>query len=201
MRLDDRVTIATPEGVTLELVLAGLGSRFLARLLDSVIQGAIIIALTVGLAAFNAGTNVGGGVLVGIVLGVVIGAQPIQIVVITIGTALLGYFTPNMVVYQLAYNRSEQLRRELPDALDLLTITVEAGLGHMGIHRNLIHPKFGNFVLLGTVLVEAEVPNPNAVLKPGASNSESARIGLFCRIRGSLKKTGSRSSILVASRL
>ena len=33
-------------------------------------------------------------------------------------------------------------------------IAVEAGLGHMGIHRNLIHPKFGNFVLLGTVLVE-----------------------------------------------
>jgi hypothetical protein len=32
-------------------------------------------------------------------------------------------------------------------------IAVEAGLGHMGIHRNLIHPTFGNFVLLGTVLV------------------------------------------------
>ena len=38
MHLDDRITIATPEGVTLELVLAGLGSRFLARLLDTVIQ-------------------------------------------------------------------------------------------------------------------------------------------------------------------
>ncbi|MGE3529843.1 MAG: 4Fe-4S binding protein, partial [Methyloceanibacter sp.] len=36
-------------------------------------------------------------------------------------------------------------------------IAVEAGLGHMGIHRNLIHPRFGNFVLLGTVLVETEV--------------------------------------------
>ena len=36
-------------------------------------------------------------------------------------------------------------------------IAVEAGLGHMGIHRNLIHPKFGNFVLLGTVLVDVEV--------------------------------------------
>src|SRR5262245_18401786 len=30
------------------------------------------------------------------------------------------------------------------------------GLGHMGIHRNVIHPKFGNFVLLGTVLLDAE---------------------------------------------
>ena len=48
MRLDDRVTIATPEGVTLELILAGLGSRFIARLLDSVIQGAIILALFIG---------------------------------------------------------------------------------------------------------------------------------------------------------
>jgi len=36
-------------------------------------------------------------------------------------------------------------------------IAVEAGLGHMGIHRNLIHPKFGNFVLLGTVLTELDV--------------------------------------------
>jgi ferredoxin-NADP reductase/Fe-S-cluster-containing hydrogenase component 2 len=35
-------------------------------------------------------------------------------------------------------------------------IAIEAGLGHMGIHRNLIHPKFGNFVLLGTVLIETE---------------------------------------------
>ena len=36
-------------------------------------------------------------------------------------------------------------------------IAVAAGLGHMGIHRNVIHPKFGNFILLGTVLVDAEV--------------------------------------------
>ena len=36
-------------------------------------------------------------------------------------------------------------------------IAVAAGLGHMGIHRNVIHPKFGNFILLGTILVDAEV--------------------------------------------
>ncbi len=41
-------------------------------------------------------------------------------------------------------------------------IAVEAGLGHMGIHRNLIHPKFGNFVLLGTVLTEAVVESHDA---------------------------------------
>jgi ferredoxin len=36
-------------------------------------------------------------------------------------------------------------------------VAVAAGLGHMGIHRNVIHPKFGNFILLGTVLVEADI--------------------------------------------
>jgi Fe-S-cluster-containing hydrogenase component 2 len=36
-------------------------------------------------------------------------------------------------------------------------LAVAAGLGRMGIHRNVIHPKFGNFVLLGTVLIDAEV--------------------------------------------
>jgi NAD-dependent dihydropyrimidine dehydrogenase PreA subunit len=36
-------------------------------------------------------------------------------------------------------------------------VAIAAGLGRMGIHRNVIHPKFGNFVLLGTVLLDAEV--------------------------------------------
>jgi Fe-S-cluster-containing hydrogenase component 2 len=36
-------------------------------------------------------------------------------------------------------------------------IAVAAGLGQMGIHRNVIHPKFGNFVLLGTVLVDLPI--------------------------------------------
>ncbi len=36
-------------------------------------------------------------------------------------------------------------------------VAVAAGLGMMGIHRNVIHPKFGNFILLGTILMEAEV--------------------------------------------
>jgi Fe-S-cluster-containing hydrogenase component 2 len=35
-------------------------------------------------------------------------------------------------------------------------VAVAAGLGHMGIHRNVIHPKFGNFILLGTILIAAE---------------------------------------------
>lgn len=36
-------------------------------------------------------------------------------------------------------------------------VAVAAGLGMMGIHRNVIHEKFGNFILLGTILLAAEV--------------------------------------------
>src|SRR5207244_12019108 len=36
-------------------------------------------------------------------------------------------------------------------------VAVAAGLGMMCIHRNVIHPKFGNFILLGTILLDAEV--------------------------------------------
>lgn len=32
-----------------------------------------------------------------------------------------------------------------------------AGIGRMGLHRNVIHPVFGSFILLNTVLIEAEV--------------------------------------------
>ncbi|ARV59605.1 4Fe-4S ferredoxin [Nostocales cyanobacterium HT-58-2] len=36
-------------------------------------------------------------------------------------------------------------------------VAVAAGLGHIGIHRLVIHPKFGNFIVLGTILIDAEV--------------------------------------------
>jgi uncharacterized RDD family membrane protein YckC len=54
VQLDDRVTLVTPEGVALELILAGLGSRFLARLLDTVIQGVLIFALLATVGALQA---------------------------------------------------------------------------------------------------------------------------------------------------
>ncbi len=32
-----------------------------------------------------------------------------------------------------------------------------AGLGKIGIHRNVIHPKFGSLIFLGTVLIDRRV--------------------------------------------
>lgn len=36
-------------------------------------------------------------------------------------------------------------------------IAEAAGLGKKGIHRNVIHPRFGNFILLGTVAIDAPI--------------------------------------------
>ncbi|MGO9377516.1 MAG: 4Fe-4S binding protein [Dissulfurispiraceae bacterium] len=40
-------------------------------------------------------------------------------------------------------------------------VAVAAGLGRMGLHRNVIHPVFGSFVLLNSVLIEADMDEYN----------------------------------------
>jgi uncharacterized RDD family membrane protein YckC len=50
MLLEDRISISTPEGVGLELTLAGLGSRFVAALLDTIIKLVVIVAILLALA-------------------------------------------------------------------------------------------------------------------------------------------------------
>jgi uncharacterized RDD family membrane protein YckC len=52
-RFEDTVTIATPEGVELELTLAGAGSRFVSALADLTIQLAILIAAGLALGGLD----------------------------------------------------------------------------------------------------------------------------------------------------
>ena len=47
MVFEDRLTIDTPEGVPLELTLAGVGSRFSSALVDYLIQFVILVALAI----------------------------------------------------------------------------------------------------------------------------------------------------------
>lgn len=61
MSYEDRITIQTPEGVDLDLTLAGLGSRFAARIIDELIKLAIIVALFAGMASLGASASVTSG--------------------------------------------------------------------------------------------------------------------------------------------
>ena len=68
------------------------------------------------------------GGLVGLTVPLVLGAGFGVTVLSVVGVTALGWFGPDLWLYQTAYNRSEQIQNELSNALDLLTISVEAGL-------------------------------------------------------------------------
>lgn len=76
-----------------------------------------------------------GGKVVGLIAGFAVGlifAAMVQSFVtkllIVAGVTVAGYFAPNLWLYQRAYDRMQTMRKALPDAIDLLTISVEAGL-------------------------------------------------------------------------
>lgn len=55
---------------------------------------------------------------------------PLNTVLLTLlGMATLGYYLPNLVLAQLIRQRQREIFESFPDALDLLTVCVEAGLG------------------------------------------------------------------------
>jgi tight adherence protein C len=72
------------------------------------------------------------GLLAGLITGLIVstgfGFGLIIAMFATAGLTLLGFYSPDLALYQTGYNRKERLLRELPDALDLLSISVEAGL-------------------------------------------------------------------------
>ncbi|MCU1452273.1 MAG: hypothetical protein JWN46_419, partial [Acidimicrobiales bacterium] len=72
MELDDRLRLSTPEGIDLDLIVVGLGSRFVAYLIDFAIQIGLMILLGVLVGLGNLGLA---GLLVGAFLVVI--ASPV----------------------------------------------------------------------------------------------------------------------------
>jgi len=60
---EDRISIATPEGVSLELSLAGLGSRFIASFLDVLVKALAIGLLALAIYLLGAGNSLGAAAL------------------------------------------------------------------------------------------------------------------------------------------
>jgi tight adherence protein C len=56
-------------------------------------------------------------------------SSPILRIVIIFAAVLAGYFGPNLILEWLVGARQEAIRYSLPDALDLMVVCVEAGLG------------------------------------------------------------------------
>jgi tight adherence protein C len=68
------------------------------------------------------------GLVLGLLFGVLLGKGAGFTAACTAIATLAGYYGPNLYLYQRGYDRTAKLERSLPDALDLLSISVEAGL-------------------------------------------------------------------------
>ncbi len=72
--------------------------------------------------------------------------NPILRIVIVVAAGLLGYFGPGLYLERMVDRRREELRLSLPDALDLMVVSVEAGLGldqaiqYVGRELTITHP-------------------------------------------------------------
>ncbi len=54
-----------------------------------------------------------------------------------------GWFAPDLILYSKAQDRRKLIQRSLPDALDLLVISVEAGLGFDAAMQRLVEKRTG----------------------------------------------------------
>lgn len=64
-----------------------------------------------------------------LVLGPLVGVAALKAIVLAAVLALLGWYAPEWIVRSRAGERQSAIQRSLPDSLDLLSISVEAGLG------------------------------------------------------------------------
>jgi tight adherence protein C len=71
----------------------------------------------------------GVGLLVGAVLGLVFGGFEFKGLMISAGAAAAGFFLPDVLLMNVGQKRQNELRLGLADALDMLTVCVEAGQG------------------------------------------------------------------------
>jgi tight adherence protein C len=113
-----------------------IGARLIAAGLNTRISTAQFLALKAGLAL--------AGALVGVVAGFAVSAAAAVILAPTL--AGLGFYCPETILSLRIKARRERIRSELPDALDLLAVSVEAGLGLDGAIAKLTEHMEGALV-------------------------------------------------------
>lgn len=156
---------ASVEQITLKLLSAGLGRR---------------LSPTAFLALKGAGAV--GGLVLGLLLGAPTGGVTSAVLFALAGCAL-GFIAPDMAVNAKIRSRQERIRAELPDALDLLAVTVEAGLGFDGAVAKLTEQMEGPLAEeFALTLNEVRIgESRQEALKKMAERTGIPEVGAFCR--------------------
>ena len=96
-------------------------------------------------------------------------------VLLVLGCTVLGYFLPDLLLKSKIDSRQKSVRKAMPDALDLLTICVEAGLGFDAAMAK-VHEKWDNELALafGRVIREIQLGK----LRREALRDMAERLGL-----------------------
>ena len=152
------------EGIQARIVAAGLAQRLPVRTFLAFKGGALLAGV-----AFGLFTAVVGSVSAGVLFMPVIGA--------------LGFLAPDWVLTFKIRARRELIRSELPDALDLLAVSVEAGLGFDGAVTKLTEhmdgPLIDEFALM---LNEIRVGETRSVaLRKMADRVDASELSNFVR--------------------
>ena len=122
--------------------------------------------------------------LVGAALGVLMGvlfAGPVGSAVWIVAGTAGGFFAPDLLVSHLASERQQEVRRTLPDIIDTLVVTVEAGLGfEAGLAQVVANgrgPMVGEFA---RVLHEMQIGRPRVeALREMAARTDVAELKAF----------------------
>jgi len=99
---------ASLEGLSTRIEKAGLTGWDAERIMGAKVLGA------------------GTGLLIGLLLGVMLGALPLMLLLPAGG--VLGWFIPDIVIYQARYNRKIAMQRASADTIDLLGLAMSAGV-------------------------------------------------------------------------
>ena len=130
--------------------------------------------------SIKGGATVGGGLL-GLFLAAM--ASPALGILLVPMFAAVGFIGPEMVISSRIRNRRDAVRSDLPDALDILAVSVEAGLGFDGAITKLTEHMKGPLVEeFGLLLSEIRMgESRQAALKNMAARVGAPELSAFVR--------------------
>jgi tight adherence protein C len=154
--------------------------------LDSIAQRLLVAGMgrTITPSAFLAAKGGGavGGAVFGIFLGTAAGG-PLMGVLLACGFGFGGFIVPGFIVGMKGRSRREAIRAQLPDALDMLAVSVEAGLGFDGAVAKLTEHMDGALAEeFSLTLGEMRIgESRHDALKKLAERAAAPEVASFCR--------------------